>query len=188
IFERIKLEKELREQKEKLEYLSLHDALTGLPNRRFLEIEGERLIALANRENKNLCLMYLDLKKFKPVNDTYGHNVGDYVLKILSERFKNSIRKSDFVARMGGDEFVFLLYDCKEHEHFIDRIFEEMEKDIYYNYVRINISGNFGIVFYPQDASTFGELITKGDIAMYYAKSNNLKYCLVSDLNINSKE
>lgn len=188
IFERIKLEKELREQKERLEYLSLHDALTGLPNRRFLEIEGERLIALANRENKNLCLMYLDLKKFKPVNDTYGHNVGDYVLKVLSERFKVAIRKSDFVARMGGDEFVFLLYDCKEHRHFIDRILEEIEKDIYYNYIKINISGNFGIVFYPQDASTFGELITKGDIAMYYAKSNNLKYYLASNLNINSKE
>jgi len=184
IFERIKLEKELKEQKEKLEYLSLHEPLTELPNRRFLEIEGERLVALANRENKNVCLIYLDLKKFKPVNDKYGHDAGDYVLKVISERFKNVVRKSDFVARIGGDEFVFLLYDCKEYKQFVDRILEELEKDIYYNYVKINISGNFGIAIYPSDAITFGELITKGDMAMYYAKVNDLKYYLASELNI----
>lgn len=184
IFERIKLENELKEQKEKLEYLSLHDPLTGLPNRRFLELEGERLIALAKRENKNVCMIYLDLKKFKPVNDKYGHQVGDYVLKIVGERFKDVIRKSDIVGRIGGDEFVFLLYDCKEYEQFVDRVLTELEKVIYYNYIPIYVSANFGIGIYPDDGTSFDELLAKSDMAMYHAKSNDLKYYLASKLHI----
>lgn len=184
IFERIKLENELKEQKEKLEYISLHDPLTELPNRRFVEMEGERLIALANRENKKICLIYVDLKKFKPVNDKYGHQVGDYVLKVVGGRLKNVVRKSDIVGRIGGDEFVFLLYDCKDYQHFVDRVLSELEKEIYYGYTSIQISANFGIGIYPDDASTFDELIAKSDMAMYFAKSSNIKYYLASKLNI----
>ncbi|MFN3691749.1 MAG: diguanylate cyclase domain-containing protein [Fervidobacterium sp.] len=188
IFERIKLENELKEQKEKLEYLSLHDALTELPNRRFVELEGERLISLAKRENKKVCIIYLDLKKFKPVNDKYGHKVGDYVIKVAAERFKNVIRKSDLVGRIGGDEFVFLLYDCKDYEQFVERVLTELEKDIYYEYIPIRVSANFGIGIYPDDASSFDELLAKSDMAMYHAKSNNLKYYLASKLHINFED
>ncbi len=188
IFEKIRLEKELIKKKENLEYLSLHDPLTELPNRRFLEIELERMLTLAKRENKSVCLLYLDLKKFKPVNDKYGHGAGDYVLKVLGERFRNVVRKSDFAARVGGDEFVFLLYDCKDYKNFLERILGEIEKDIFYNYFKINISGNFGIAIYPDDAQSPDNLIVKADMAMYYAKTNDLKFYLAKNIEIKPQD
>ncbi len=182
LFERISLERELQKQKEKFEYLSTHDELTGLPNRRLLEEHAEKILALARRERKQVCVLYLDLRKFKPVNDTYGHKVGDYVLKIVAKRLENALRKSDIVARIGGDEFGFVLYDCKEHISFVERLISEIEKDIYYEYFKINISGNFGIATFPEDGDKFEELIIKADKAMYYAKSNNLKYFFYRNL------
>ncbi|ODN30147.1 sensor domain-containing diguanylate cyclase [Fervidobacterium thailandense] len=176
LFERIALERELKKQKEQFEYLSTHDELTGLPNRRLLEEHAEKMLALARRERKQVCVLYLDLKKFKPVNDTYGHKVGDYVLKIVAKRLENTVRKSDIVARIGGDEFGFVLYDCKEYMSFVERLISEIEKDIYYEYVKINISGNFGITTFPEDGSDFEDLLIKADKAMYYAKTNGLKY------------
>lgn len=188
IFEKIRLEKELLEKKEALEYLALHDPLTGLPNRRFLEIELERMLTLAQRENKYVCLLYLDLKKFKPVNDKYGHDAGDYVLKVLAERFRNVVRKSDFVSRVGGDEFIFLLYDCKDYINFLERILGEIEKDVFYSYSKINISGNFGIAIYPDDAKSPDDLIMKADMAMYYAKTNDLKFYLARNIEIKPQD
>lgn len=182
LFERISLERELQKQKEKFEYLSTHDELTGLPNRRLLEEHAEKILALARRERRQVCVLYLDLRKFKTVNDTYGHKVGDYVLKIVAKRLENALRKSDIVARIGGDEFGFVLYDCKEHISFVERLISEIEKDIYYEYFKINISGNFGIATFPEDGDKFEELIIKADKAMYYAKSNNLKYFLYRNL------
>ena len=165
-----------------VKYLSTHDSLTGLPNRRLLEIEMKRLLALAKRDEKKLCCIFLDLKQFKLINDTYGHKAGDYLLRVIGERLKNIIRKSDIVARMGGDEFVFVLYDCKNYTQFIDRTLQEIERSIYYGYEKFNISGNFGVAIFPDDAKTPDDLFTKADSAMYYAKKNNLKYWLASDL------
>ncbi|HQO06425.1 MAG TPA: diguanylate cyclase, partial [Fervidobacterium sp.] len=92
LFERIALEKELEQQKEQFQYLSTHDSLTGLPNRRLLEIEAEKLMALARRDGKKICCMFLDLKKFKIINDTQGHKAGDYFLRVIGERLKNIAR------------------------------------------------------------------------------------------------
>ena len=182
LFERIALERELEQQKEQFQYLSTHDSLTGLPNRRLLEIESEKLMALAKRDGKNICCMFLDLKKFKVINDTQGHKAGDFFLRVIGERLKNIARKSDIVARIGGDEFVFVLYDCKDYVQFIDRALEEIEKDIYYGYEKFSVSGNFGVALFPDDGETLDELFAKADSAMYYAKKNDLKYWLASDL------
>ena len=182
LFERIALEQELEKQKEQFQYLSTHDSLTGLPNRRLLEIEAEKLIALARRDGKKICCMFLDLKKFKIINDTQGHKAGDFFLRVIGERLKNIARKSDIVARIGGDEFVFVLYDCKDYVQFIDRALEEIEKDIYYGYEKFSVSGNFGVALFPDDGETLDELFAKADSAMYYAKKNDLKYWLASDL------
>ncbi|HCI30039.1 MAG TPA: sensor domain-containing diguanylate cyclase [Fervidobacterium sp.] len=183
LFERIKLERELEEQKERFKYLSTHDALTGLPNRRLLLMEAEKLFSLAQRENKKICCIYMDLCGFKSVNDTYGHKVGDFLLQVIAERLKNVVRKSDIVARMGGDEFVFMLYDCKEYEQFIDRALNELESDIHHEQCgKLRISANFGVAIFPDDARNLDELFSKADSAMYYAKNNDLKYWPASDL------
>lgn len=184
VFERIKLEKELQKQKEYLEYLSLRDPLTNLPNRRALETEAERMFALANREGKQVCLIYVDLKNFKPVNDRLGHKVGDYVITVVAQRLSSVARKSDFIARVGGDEFVYLLYDCKEYIQFVERVIKELEKPIDYQGNTLNVSANFGIAIYPKDATSFGDLLLKADVAMYYAKNNGLYFYLASNLNV----
>lgn len=89
VFERIKLENELQKQKEYLEYISLRDPLTNLPNRRALENEAKRMLALANREGKQVCVIYVDLKNFKPVNDRFGHKAGDYVILVVAHRLSS---------------------------------------------------------------------------------------------------
>jgi diguanylate cyclase (GGDEF)-like protein len=184
VFERIKLENELQKQKEYLEYISLRDPLTNLPNRRALENESERMLALANREGKQVCLIYVDLKNFKPVNDRFGHNIGDYVITVVTQRLSSVARKSDFIARVGGDEFVYLLYDCKEYIQFVERVIKELEKPVDYQGTTINVSANFGIAIYPKDATSFGDLLLKADVAMYYAKNNGLHFYLASNLNV----
>jgi len=184
IFERIKLEEELQKQKEYLEYMSLRDPLTGLHNRRALESEVDRIIALADREGKQVCVIYVDLKNFKPVNDRFGHKAGDYVISVVAQRLSSVMRKSDFLARVGGDEFVYLLYDCKEYVQFVERVINELEKPIQYEENTINVSANFGIAVYPKDANTFGDLLLKADVAMYHAKNNNLYFFLASNLNV----
>lgn len=184
VFERIKLENELQKQKEYLEYISLRDPLTNLPNRRALENEAERMLALANREGKQVCVVYVDLKNFKPVNDRFGHKAGDYVISVVAHRLSSVMRKSDFLARVGGDEFVYLLYDCKEYVQFVERVINELEKPIQYEENTINVSANFGIAIYPKDATSFGDLLLKADVAMYYAKNNNLYFFLASNLNV----
>lgn len=184
VFERIKLENELQKQKEYLEYISLRDPLTNLPNRRALENEAKRMLALANREGKQVCVIYVDLKNFKPVNDRFGHKAGDYVISVVAHRLSSVMRKSDFLARVGGDEFVYLLYDCKEYVQFVERVINELEKPIQYEENTINVSANFGIAIYPKDATSFGDLLLKADVAMYYAKNNNLYFFLASNLNV----
>ncbi|MFN4268233.1 MAG: diguanylate cyclase domain-containing protein [Fervidobacterium pennivorans] len=184
VFERIKLENELQKQKEYLEYISLRDPLTNLPNRRALENEAERMLALANREGKQVCVVYVDLKNFKPVNDRFGHKAGDYVISVVAQRLSSVMRKSDFLARVGGDEFVYLLYDCKEYVQFVERVINELEKPIQYEENTINVSANFGIAIYPKDVTSFGDLLLKADVAMYYAKNNNLYFFLASNLNV----
>ena len=184
VFERIKLENELQKQKEYLEYISLRDPLTNLPNRRAFENEAERMLALANREGKQVCVIYVDLKNFKPVNDRFGHKAGDYVISVVAHRLSSVMRKSDFLARVGGDEFVYLLYDCKEYVQFVERVINELEKPIQYEENTINVSANFGIAIYPKDATSFGDLLLKADVAMYYAKNNGLYFYLASNLNV----
>jgi len=184
VFERIKLEEQLQKQKKYLEYISLRDPLTNLPNRRALETEAERMLALASRESKQVCLIYVDLKNFKPVNDRFGHKVGDYVITVVAQRLSSVTRKSDFIARVGGDEFVYLLYNCKEYIQFIERVIKELEKPIDYQGNTINVSANFGIAMYPKDATSFGDLLLKADYAMYYAKKNGLYFYLASNLNV----
>lgn len=176
VMQRINLEKQLLEEQELMEYISFHDALTGLANRRMFEEFSEKMISLAKREGKKVSVLFMDLSKFKKINDEYGHQFGDEVLKIIGSRLGKTIRGSDLVSRFGGDEFVMILYDCSadEAERFVQRLIELIEEPINIEGKILHVSANVGIAEYPQDGENIDQLIRNADSAMYYAKKNNL--------------
>jgi len=184
LFERIKLEEELKEQKEKLEHLSYHDSLTGLANRRLLEEHAERLFALAQREGKSICLVFVDLYKFKEVNDTFGHSAGDQVLKVIAQRIQRLTRKNDTVARLGGDEFVFLLYDSDSEDSatFAKRLLSIIQEPIVLQNITFSVSANMGMAFFPTDGSNFETLLRNADMALYIAKKKRIPFAFYKDI------
>lgn len=143
------------------------DALTGIPNRMAFNRHQWKLI----RKQKNFQLILMDLCKFKAVNDTYGHEVGDQVLKIVAERLRDSIGKDDFVARLGGDEFVLLLLgDPKE---VVDRIIKAVKRPIEFEGKILSIGLSMGTADFPK-ISDVKTLMTKADCAMYNAKQKGI--------------
>ncbi len=160
--------------------LANQDSLTGLPNRRLLIERTEQLLKLARRHKMTLSLLYLDLDKFKDINDTQGHDSGDKLLVEVSHRLQQCLRDSDTLARLGGDEFAILLPDStKQHALNIgQRIIEAIELPFKLAHTQVNISASMGISLYPQDGSNFHKLFRHADIAMYKAKNNNHKLML----------
>jgi diguanylate cyclase (GGDEF)-like protein len=165
---------------EKLSHLAMHDLLTGLPNRSLFIDRLKTAIAQYQRNNYGFCLLYLDLDKFKPVNDGMGHEVGDHVLKTISERLLNSLRQVDTVARIGGDEFAIILLDIKSREdaatvaqNCIDVISQPFE----YLTHNFQVGVSVGIAYYPEYKCEMQQLINFADMAMYEAKkSGSNKY------------
>ena len=183
VFLKIKQDEQIMQQQKMMEYLYNHDPLTGLLNRRAFEEYGEKLLSLAKRERKKVALLFLDLCWFKNINDKYGHETGDLVLKVLGSRLEKVFRESDVVARFGGDEFVALLYDCDENNlsQLLDRVFQIVEEPIQLDDKSFQVGVNVGVAIYPDDARELDQLIRLADMAMYYAKKRGLKYAVVSD-------
>lgn len=156
-----------------IRHLARHDPLTALPNRaHFLEL-AEMSIAIASRSQECVALLYLDLDKFKPVNDTYGHRMGDRVLKEAAARMQACLRKSDSIGRIGGDEFMILLTSVDGIEaarHVADKLRRKLEEPMQYDGVSVAISCSTGIALYPQHGRSFDELSHCADSAMYAAK------------------
>ncbi|WP_457564253.1 EAL domain-containing protein [Caminibacter sp.] len=169
-------EKALKKEKDKLFEESITDKLTGLYNRRYFSNQIKQYISLADRENKKLAVLYLDLDNFKDINDTKTHQVGDYILKVIAERLKSILRKYDTVARFGGDEFVISILGFNEIEDIeviVQKIIDVIKQPIYYNNKeKFEISSSIGIALYPKDGKTVGELIKNADAAMYKAKKD----------------
>lgn len=161
-----------------------YDELTGLPNRHLFRDRLERALVVAKREQRNCAVVFVDLDKFKPVNDEHGHHVGDALLKRVAERILNSVRASDTVARFGGDEFTILLPFlslAEDAEKVVQKIMLEfaMPFDLDGRILHIGISA--GIALYPRDGEEGLALIDAADEAMYRAKSKeNSSYCFVS--------
>lgn len=156
-----------------IHHMAVHDTLTGLPNRRLLFERLEQRIALAVRYDNAFCIIYVDLDRFKPVNDEYGHRCGDLVLCEVADRMRNVIRGSDTVARVGGDEFVILLPDTSEvsgAEHVRRNLIEAIEKPIRTDRGELSVSASMGIGRYPDHGKTPEELIGNTDSAMYAEK------------------
>ena len=152
---------------------SLYDALTELPNRSQFHERLSQLMAISNRYSKLLGVLFIDLDKFKEINDTHGHNVGDRVLKEIARRLQHSIRDSDTVARLGGDEFVALLYDLRSSEDarlVAERFIAACEKPVVVNDRSLELSASIGIAIYPDGAKDKEILLRQADDAMYHAK------------------
>jgi diguanylate cyclase (GGDEF)-like protein/PAS domain S-box-containing protein len=171
---------QLKRAEEKLHYMAFHDALTGLPNRYFLDHYFQQQLA-AKSKNKVTAVLFIDLDRFKIINDSLGHDYGDLLLKKVSERLKGCIRSTDILARYGGDEFIILLQDASEEEaksialHILDGFAES----IVINHHEIFTSPSIGISLCPMDGEGLEELIHYADAAMYHAKDkgkNNFQF------------
>ncbi len=171
ITDRLRIEKELRESKSRLYRLAHHDSLTGLPNRLLFQDRLEQAMLKARRTEEKVVVLFLDLDKFKEVNDTLGHDVGDELLVEVAGRLQGLCRQSDTIARMGGDEFVFLLDNVKNRsgaETVVRKISAAMEKPVHIN--GLQISTSIGIAIFPDDGGDLNDVIKKADTALYQAK------------------
>jgi len=180
IFERLRLEEQIKNQMQQMRFLSYHDPLTTLANRRYLQEEAERIFASSDRRKETVSVLYLDLSNFKQINDNFSHEIGDKVLIEIAKRLKKSTRKSDFVSRIGGDEFIFLLTNTSTEgaTKFAKRIIQQIEVPIIIDATTFTVSGNIGIAEYPKDGDHFEKVLRNADIAMYRAKSQKKPYCI----------
>jgi len=166
----------------KNEHMAMHDGLTSLPNRSLFEELCLTALARANRQKTLLALLFVDLDKFKEVNDKYGHAVGDSLLQSVSKRLRDCIRESDTVARMGGDEFAIVSDDIitlEDVSRKAQRIVHEMSRPFLVNGHELKISASVGISIYPFDGKDMSTLLKNADIAMYKVKEegkNNYKF------------
>jgi len=172
---------ERKAAEERMQHLAHYDVLTDLPNRALFSDRLQQEIALAKRNKTRMALMFLDLDKFKPVNDTLGHAVGDLMLKEVAKRLLSCVRGSDTVARMGGDEFVVLLPTIETEQDAMlvaDKILHALGQPFELAGQSAHISASIGLVVYPEHGSDERALTKNADIAMYYAKGrgrNNAK-------------
>jgi len=156
-----------------ISHLALHDALTGLPNRRLLMEHLTRDIEGSRRENKLLAVLVLDLDNFKDINDQYGHHVGDELLVKVAHRLQYLLRKCDVIARIGGDEFVIPvphLQSKKQAQVVAAKIIEAFKEPIQVENARLTVSFSIGVAMFPKNAEDPLELIKAADQAMYLAK------------------
>ncbi|WP_053006481.1 sensor domain-containing phosphodiesterase [Desulfosporosinus acididurans] len=155
-----------------------HDSLTGLPNRLLYNELLNQALAQARRKKSMLAVLFLDLDHFKLINDTMGHNMGDLLLQLCSERLKQAIREGDTIARQGGDEFLILLPEIRRGEeaaYVTDRILKVFFEPFMLNGNEVFISTSVGISLYPNDGSDLESLVKQADTAMYYAKEQGRK-------------
>lgn len=166
---------ERKAQEEQIHYQAYYDALTGLPNRALLVDRLEHDLHLAKRNNQIGSLLFIDLDRFKRVNDTMGHEVGDHLLTQVADRLSGLIRASDTLSRFGGDEFVILLSDIPEAQHaavVAEKIVEAMQQPFNLNGKDLVTGASIGIAMAPADADQATELLRLSDLAMYKAKES----------------
>jgi len=176
---------DLSEQKateEKIRHVAHHDALTGLPNRLHLQISLEQVIAAAKRENQEVAVMFIDLDRFKVINDTLGHNIGDGLLVEVAHRLRECVRESDLLARLGGDEFVVALAGDDEVNavaQVAEKILGSLSQPYQIKGHVLHSTTSIGISLYPHDGDSIESLMKNADAAMYHAKGmgrNNFQF------------
>lgn len=164
---------EQKQAQDDLRRLANYDSLTNLPNRVLLVDRINHALDTASRKEHIVGLFFLDLDRFKQVNDSLGHNIGDELLERIAERLTNVCRQNDTVARLGGDEFVIMIEDVVSPDSlsvFAQKVINTIEAPIILNNQNINVSTSLGIAMYPSDADCTSELMKNADLAMYSAK------------------
>lgn len=164
---------ERKHYEETIRHLAYHDALTGLPNRLLIHDRIAVALPQSRRQNQMLALFYLDLDNFKIINDTLGHMVGDQLLQEVAQRLKSLVREGDTVARMGGDEFMFLfpgINQAPDAERIADKILESFALPFKMDGHEIHITASIGISLFPTDGQDVETLIKNADSALYRAK------------------
>ncbi|MFW6193309.1 MAG: putative bifunctional diguanylate cyclase/phosphodiesterase [Gemmatimonadota bacterium] len=157
----------------RVEHLAYHDGLTGLPNRSFLSRLLERSISRARRYDRRLAVLFLDLDRFKKINDTLGHEAGDHLLREVADRLESTLRDSDTVARMGGDEFVVLVPELEDEAQAAEvagKMLDVLREPLDLLGQKFHVTGSIGISLYPADGEDEQTLMKNADIAMYEAK------------------
>lgn len=158
-----------------LEHLATHDTLTSLPNRIYFHNSLDKSIHTARRNNKKIGVLFLDLNRFKEVNDTMGHKIGDVLLQNVAIRLLESIREEDTVARLGGDEFAIILSELVSNEDtttIAQKIIDNISQPLAIETHRLIPSTSIGISIYPDHAQDGDTLLKLADMAMYLAKQN----------------
>jgi diguanylate cyclase (GGDEF)-like protein/PAS domain S-box-containing protein len=173
---------ERRQAEARVHHMAYHDSLTGLPNRALLTDRLERLMLAAQRGGSKLAVMFIDLDRFKTINDSLGHLTGDHLLREVASRLCRAVRVSDTVARLGGDEFVVLVpgvHAADECGQVGDKIIEALAAPFPFEGRRLHISPSIGICLYPEDGADVETLMRHADAAMYHAKAagrNNYQF------------
>jgi len=183
-----------------IHYMAHHDALTGMPNRRLMQDRLHQAIMSARRKQRHVAVLFIDLDRFKVVNDTLGHDSGDFILKEIARRLTTCVREMDTVSREGGDEFVVILPDLDKPEHARlvgDKILRELARPVEIGGQDIHVTPSIGISHYPNDATDVQQLLKQADNAMYQAKdagrntirffTNDLNFLLARRLEVESK-
>jgi diguanylate cyclase (GGDEF)-like protein/PAS domain S-box-containing protein len=164
---------ELQEANARAQHLADHDALTGLPNRRLLEDRLKQALALSYRNRKQTAVMFIDLDRFKTVNDSLGHAVGDVLLKEVAARLVKQLRVGDTICRIGGDEFMVVLPEVKRSSHVAQvaqKVIEQLSQPVSVEERELTVTPSIGIAVFPDDGRDAETLIRNADAAMYHAK------------------
>ena len=164
---------ERKKTEEHIRYMAHHDALTGLPNRVMMLERLESLLALARRRRNQLAVLFLDLDAFKPINDQFGHHVGDLLLAEVARRIEGAVREADVVARHGGDEFLIVLADLAGADAaaaVAAKLLASVAAPFMLDGHHIRVALSIGVSLFPRDGTTSAELIRHADTAMYLAK------------------
>lgn len=166
---------EKKADEERIQYLAHFDAVTGLPNRVLFNDRLQQSIQRARRFKRQVGLMFLDLDRFKYINDTLGHPVGDMLLELVAKRLQDSIRQSDTVARLGGDEFVVIVEDLEEQDTLsllAGKIMQSLSLPVQLESHRVSVHCSIGMSVFPEHGSDADQLVKHADIAMYHAKES----------------
>jgi len=174
------MRRQIRSRTDELEYHALHDDLTGLANRKLLTDRLDQAIHNAHQERTSFSMLVMDLDRFKEVNDTLGHEVGDKLLQKVAQRLVNLLREVDVIVRLGGDEFAVLLTMAQEQqaEKIAEKIVKEFQNVFTINDTPLYIGVSIGIAVYPQHGTSSQTIQQRADVAMYVAKRNKSGYAI----------
>ena len=183
------MEQELKEYQEQLEFLAFHDPLTRLPNRTLFWDRASQAITDAKHNGHGIAILFLDCDRFKNVNDTYGHDIGDEVIKELGRRVSISIGESDTVAHLGGDEFTVLLPHTNTQQDVVEvatRILQSTRSSWKIGGYVFTLTVSIGAAIYPSDGMDARTLVKRADAALYDAKQKGKNTCVFYGLRSNA--